>query len=132
MPNVASVLKSEISRVARKEVRGETVPLRKAVSAYRSEIAALKRRAQTIEQALRRLSSGHAKPAPTVAVEQDTSKFRFQCEGSGLTAPAPWPFGGPVRPSGRCFGSIDLQLGAGQDATVGEALSGYSGRQRHE
>ena len=81
MPNVASVLKSEISRVARKEVRGETVPLKKAVSAYRLEIAALKRRALTLEQALRRLSSVHAKQASNVAVEQDTSQFRFSAKG---------------------------------------------------
>jgi DNA-binding transcriptional regulator YiaG len=81
MPNVASVLKSEIARVARKEVRGETVPLKKAVSAYRSEIAALKRRAQTLEQALKRLSMVHAKPVPTAAAEQDPGKLRFSAKG---------------------------------------------------
>ena len=36
MPNIASVLKDEISRVARKEVRAETQALKSAVSAYRS------------------------------------------------------------------------------------------------
>ena len=41
MPNVASVLKGEMSRVARREVRGETLALKKAVSHYRTEIAAL-------------------------------------------------------------------------------------------
>jgi DNA-binding transcriptional regulator YiaG len=81
MPNVASILKSEMSRVARKEVRGETVPLKKAVSAYRSEIALLKRRAQALEQALRRLSSVHAKPTTTAAVEQGPGKFRFSAKG---------------------------------------------------
>jgi len=81
MPNVASLLKSEMSRVARKEVRVETLSLKKAVSAYRTEIAALKRRAQSLEQALRRLSSVHGKPAPTVAVEQDAGKFRFSAKG---------------------------------------------------
>ena len=81
MPNVASILKSEISRVARKEVRGETLPLRKAVSSYRAEIAALKRRAQTLEQALRRLSNAYMKAAPSSAVEEDTSKFRFSAKG---------------------------------------------------
>ena len=55
MPNVATVLKSEMARVARKEVRGETVPLKKAVSAYRSEIAALKRRAKILASQRRRL-----------------------------------------------------------------------------
>ena len=39
MANIASLLKSEISRVARKEVRGEIAGLKKAVSSYRSEIA---------------------------------------------------------------------------------------------
>lgn len=81
MPNVASILKSEIARVARKEVRGEIVPLKKAVNAYRTEIAALKRRAQSLERALRRLSSVHAKQAPDAAVEQDVSKFRFSAKG---------------------------------------------------
>jgi len=81
MPNVASVLKSEMARVARKEVRGETVPLKKAVIAYRREIASLKRRAHTLEQALRRLSVVHAQPASAAAVDQDASKFRFSAKG---------------------------------------------------
>ena len=81
MPNVASVLKSEMARVARKEVRGETIPLKKAVSAYRSEIAALKRRAQSLEQALKRLSMVHAKAAPIAAGDQESGKFRFSAKG---------------------------------------------------
>jgi DNA-binding transcriptional regulator YiaG len=81
MPNVATVLKSEISRVARKEVRSETTPLRKAVSTYRTEIAALKRRTQAVEQLLRRLSNGHAKEAPSAGVQQGPDKFRFSAKG---------------------------------------------------
>ena len=81
MPNVASVLKSEMSRVARKEVRGETLSLKKALSAYRTEIAALKRRALSLEHAVRRLSSVHLKPAPTGAIDQDVGKFRFSAKG---------------------------------------------------
>ena len=80
MPNVASVLKNEIARVARKEVRGETVPLKKAVSAYRSEIAALKRRAQTLEQALKRLSKVHMPAPKTDAVVEEPGKFRFSAK----------------------------------------------------
>ena len=67
MANIASLLKSEISRVARKEVRGETVGLKKAISSYRSEIAALKRRAQALESELRRLSKATGKSAPAAA-----------------------------------------------------------------
>ena len=79
MPNVASILKSEISRVARKEVRGETLALKKAVSVYRSEIAALKRRAQTLEQALKRLSKVHM-PAPKADAAEEASKLRFSAK----------------------------------------------------
>ena len=58
MPNIASVLKSEISRIARREVKGETAALKKAAGVYRSEIAALKRRTRSLEQQLRQLGKG--------------------------------------------------------------------------
>ena len=80
MPNVASVLKGEISRVARKEVRGETLALKKAVSVYRSEIAALKRRTQAVEQLLRQLAKGQSKVPASQEVE-DPGKFRFSAKG---------------------------------------------------
>ncbi len=54
MPNIASLLKTEISRVARKEVRADTLALKKAIGVYRAEIAALKRRTQALELELRR------------------------------------------------------------------------------
>ncbi len=43
MPNIASVLKAEISRLARKEVRQHVAPLKKVVAEQRRTIAALKR-----------------------------------------------------------------------------------------
>lgn len=81
MPNIASNLKSEISRVARKEVRGETLGLKKATSAYRAEIAALKRLMQTLEQEVRRLSKVGAKPTPVGVTEAPATKLRFTAEG---------------------------------------------------
>ncbi len=81
MPNIASFLKSEIARVARKEVRGETLGLKKTVVAYRTEIAALKRRAQALEQELRRLSKASAKAAPVEANEGSAQKLRFSAKG---------------------------------------------------
>ena len=83
MPNIASLLKSEIARVARKEVRGETLQLKKAVSAYRSEIAALKRRAQALEQQLRRLSKRGPKNVPVANGHDDAdgAPFRFSAKG---------------------------------------------------
>jgi DNA-binding transcriptional regulator YiaG len=75
MPNLATLLKTEISRVARKEVRGETVSLKRASSTHRSEIAALKRRTQALEQQLRRLSRLTARPSPPEIDEP--SRLRF-------------------------------------------------------
>lgn len=81
MTNIASVLKSENARVARKEVRAETQSLKKAVAAYRSEIASLKRRAQALEQEVRRLGKGNAKAKPAVATEEKPTAYRFSAKG---------------------------------------------------
>jgi DNA-binding transcriptional regulator YiaG len=82
MPNIASILKSEISRVARKEVRGEIQGLKKASAAHRAEIAALKRRTQALEQELRRLGKAGAKAAPAVATgEASSHTLRFSAKG---------------------------------------------------
>ena len=43
MSNVAAVLREEIKRVARKEVKAQTASTAQAVAKYRSEIAKLKR-----------------------------------------------------------------------------------------
>ena len=76
MPNIASVLKSEITRIARKEIRAEVEGLKKAVSSHRSEIAALKRRAQSLEQELRRLDKSLPKKAPAATAES-SAPVRF-------------------------------------------------------
>jgi DNA-binding transcriptional regulator YiaG len=88
------VLKSEISRVARKEVRSEVTVLKKAVSAYRSDIASLKRRTHALEQELRRLSRRSAKVAAPVGAEESPDGHRFSAKGLasarrrlGLSAP---------------------------------------------
>lgn len=54
MPNIASALKAEIARVARKELRAETDSLRKATTTYRREIASLKKRIAALEKQLKR------------------------------------------------------------------------------
>jgi DNA-binding transcriptional regulator YiaG len=82
MANIASLLKSEISRVARKEVRGETAGLKKAISSYRSEIAALKRRALALETELRRLGKAAARSAPAAVQDEGPARAqRFSAKG---------------------------------------------------
>ncbi len=43
MPNLAQVLKDEIRRLARRQIKAELGPARKASAQYRRDIAALKR-----------------------------------------------------------------------------------------
>jgi DNA-binding XRE family transcriptional regulator len=73
MSNVASVLKEEISRVARKEIRRETSSLKKSSATHRSEIAALKRRVQELERQLRRTSRGGQPVVPAAANEDSVA-----------------------------------------------------------
>src|SRR5688572_4014217 len=76
MPNIGTVLKSEISRVSRKEVRGETQALKKSISQYRTQIADLKRRMQALEQQVKRLGKATARSgAPQVESDSAAPKI---------------------------------------------------------
>ena len=71
MPNIATVLKTEIARVARKESRSETQSIKKASAQHRSDIAALKRRLTDLEHLVKRLGKlPKPKPAQGTEVEK--------------------------------------------------------------
>ena len=80
MPNFASVLKDEIVRLARKEVRKEVESLKKASALYRSEIAGLKRRVADLEKQHARLEKkGPGKVVPE-AEGEGTTRLRFSAK----------------------------------------------------
>ncbi len=79
--NIAQTLKSEISRVARKEIRAEVESLRKASSQYRSDIAALKRRVADLERLVAKLGKVSPKRGPVVTPEEAGSVVRFSAKG---------------------------------------------------
>lgn len=81
MPNIASVLKEEIIRLARKELRSETEKLKKASAQYRSEIAALKRRIAALEQQQMRRGKMSDKPMVPEASEAPMNRVRFSAKG---------------------------------------------------
>ena len=82
MANIASVLKDEIARVARKELRVETEKLKKASGQYRADIAALKRRVADLERQVSRLEKAAAKHAVVPATPATGStRVRFSAEG---------------------------------------------------
>jgi len=63
MPNIGALLKSEITRLSRKEAKTEADELRKASARYRRDIAALKKQVADLEKVVKRLSSTVAKSA---------------------------------------------------------------------
>lgn len=81
MPNIASMLKAEIVRLARKEIRNETAALRKASTSHRSQIAALKREVTTLQ----RQAKGLAKQVPAARgdteEEAPENRVRFVAKG---------------------------------------------------
>jgi len=82
MPNIATVFKEEVTRVARKEVRRETESLKKGGTTQRAEVTALKRRMQALEQEVRRLTKAVARAAPPAqAPAEQTASVRFSAKG---------------------------------------------------
>jgi DNA-binding transcriptional regulator YiaG len=84
MPNIQSLLKSEIARIARKEVRAETERLKKSSTSYRSQIASLKRSVAALEKQLNRQRGAAAAPAFAAGEEEERAGrrgFRFSAKG---------------------------------------------------
>jgi len=93
MPNIGSVLKEEISRLARRELRGQVAGIKKASAQYRRHIAALKRQVAKLESQVTllrgRVLNGTATPAPDAEdkrVRFAPKSLRAQRERLGLSA----------------------------------------------
>jgi DNA-binding transcriptional regulator YiaG len=81
MTQLAAQLKSEMSRIAKKELRAETVSLKKANAQYRADIADLKRRLTSLEAALKRLGKAQSKTDKAPAAEEESGALRFRADG---------------------------------------------------
>jgi DNA-binding transcriptional regulator YiaG len=77
MPDIASVLKSEIARLARKEVRAQLAALKKATAGQRSEIAALKREVKALQAQLKGAVRTRRSEAPQREATGDARPLRF-------------------------------------------------------
>jgi DNA-binding transcriptional regulator YiaG len=75
MPNLNSVLRSEITRLARKEVKNATDPLRKANAGYRREIAELKRQVAALQRDLKAASRTPKSAAPIEQAPKSGTRF---------------------------------------------------------
>jgi DNA-binding transcriptional regulator YiaG len=88
MPNLANVLKAEVARLARKELRGETDSLRKTVSSQRAELAALKRRLSELEKSVSTLTRAAAKSKARdkASATQDEAGSTARFSASGMAS----------------------------------------------
>ena len=82
MANFATALKAEVVRLARREIRGQTLALQKASAAHRRQIAALRRQVVALERKAKTLVKNSARAAPAVvAGEAEGSSVRFVAKG---------------------------------------------------
>jgi DNA-binding transcriptional regulator YiaG len=81
MPNIAEVLKAEISRLARKEIRGEIAALKKAAAQQRAHIAAVRKKVDILEKQLKRASTGSQRQKDAGREVEPRSGLRFRPSG---------------------------------------------------
>lgn len=88
MANIAALLKSEISRIARKEIKSQTEAVAKASRTARREIAELKRRLLVLERELKATQKVAARTSTQAAAASDAasdgeagSSVRFSAKG---------------------------------------------------
>lgn len=80
MVNFAVLLKAEITRLARKEVRSEIQSLKSASAQYRTDIAALKRQVALLERSVAKLAT-HVASAKATSTEEASGRVRFSVKG---------------------------------------------------
>lgn len=90
MPNIASVLKAEISRISRKESRIEVEKLRAMVAQQRKDLAALKQQAASLAKSVARLQRGNLSKAHSIPLSSSagTSPEGLSVTGGVKFSPA--------------------------------------------
>ena len=81
MPNIATVLKEEISRLARKEIRGQTGTLQKASAQHRRDIATMKRQVADLQRQVALLERKVLAPSRETPRVGDDARVRFTSNG---------------------------------------------------
>ena len=94
MPNIGTILKQEISRLCRREIRKEVESVRKASTTYRRDIAALKRQVAALQRQSTLLAKRSATAVNKAPASLPDRPVRFVAKGLhslrkrlGLSAP---------------------------------------------
>ena len=83
MANIAKVLKDEIARISRKEVKGVTLGIGKSNTALKKLVADLRKRVASLEKENKRLAAAARKAKPQAAEKpaEEQEKARFTAKG---------------------------------------------------
>ena len=81
MPNITTVLKEEIVRLSRKEIRNQTSVLKKMSAQYRRDIAEMKRRIADLQRKVAPLQKGVFRGTSAQPAEGDGEHVRFTAKG---------------------------------------------------
>jgi len=82
MANYQTSFRREVQRIARKEIRSELKSTKQAVSRYRGEIAALKRKHKELERLIKALQSREKKKSRVDSADVEQPKRRRYSVGS--------------------------------------------------
>jgi DNA-binding transcriptional regulator YiaG len=80
MPNVARILKEEMARVSRREIKKAMAVLQRSSASYRTDIAALKRKVAQLERA-KKDSQAERNPLIIDDKGESADKHRFSARG---------------------------------------------------
>jgi DNA-binding transcriptional regulator YiaG len=81
MPNIAVTFRQEITRLARREIRSQTLTLRKSSAQFRRQIAELKRQAAKLKSEVARLARQSGKDVTPHVAKGETASVRFSAKG---------------------------------------------------
>lgn len=81
MPNIGAVLKEEISRLSRREIRRQVESMKRASTQYRRHIAALRREVSRLRQQISLLVGRVLKGAPAASPTATAAAVRFVPNG---------------------------------------------------
>jgi len=81
MPNIGAVLKQEVVRLSRREVRAQVQTTKKASAQYRRDIAALKRGVEALRRQIGLLQRRVLGGPRAIPAESTTRKVRFVAKG---------------------------------------------------
>jgi DNA-binding transcriptional regulator YiaG len=84
MANVAKVLKDEISRISRKEVKATAGGIGKSQKAIRKVVADLRKKVASLEKEIKRLSAGKPKEKAVPVKEQPAEMEKARLTGKGV------------------------------------------------